>query len=166
MSASSLDDLKISHTGIDTGRTDAVFGPIDDTRSRALAPLPPIRETRAREPGTVLHPAIFLDLDRPFTGAELALTYEAAHRALDGVSGWMPLAHTDAGWRDFVTGRNVTTSTRIACGVDLLDLTVLQYDVDQALADLASGCALIAETLGARVGPALDEGPYANARCR
>lgn len=159
-------ELVVSSSASDTERADARFGVPSGDGAHELAPLPPLRWGEASDPGSPLHPAVFLELPASARGAQLAAAYRRVYEELDGMNGWMPLAETPAGWRDFVTGRDVVEARRIACGIDLLEAVRLEADVDVGVRELAAGCRRLHELLGGELGPPLDERAVRDAGAR
>ncbi|MGE0791260.1 MAG: hypothetical protein AB7S26_36640 [Sandaracinaceae bacterium] len=160
-SASPLDDfaesqgLRLSNSGADTERADAVLG--GPASVQPLDALPRLAQSDSRAPGSPLHPARFIELAEPVSGERLAAAYQHAYDELDGMNGWFPLAETADGWADIVTGSQVTTSRRVACGIDLIEAMQLEDDVEQGLRELGVGCARLHRELGGRLGAPLDE---------
>lgn len=131
----------------------APVAPVAPEPIRELEPLPTL--SGGHRPGTAFYPAVMLTLPRPKSGAELSRAYSIVYNELGGMNGWFPVARTDDGWRDFVTGRDVDSSVSIACGIDL----VSAVSIDDAVRpdQLMRGCRRLHRLLGGEMGPPIDE---------
>lgn len=144
--------IRFSTTGGDTESADERWG----GPAEGVSPLPPL-PLLARRPSTIggrTHPAQYLTFDQPISGVRLAAAYHEMYERYDGMSGWLPLAETANGWKDFVTPDGVDQTRRVACATDLL----LSATIDDVISveNLTTGCAFLQRALGGTLGPALD----------